>query len=449
MLKKIVFQLHWLVGITLGVTMGVLGLTGSMMSFDQEITHLFRHAPVVAARNGPMLTPEQLLVKIQETRPSSRVAMLRVSSEPTQAAAVTFMPQRGRGGGMEGGEAPNDGTQYIDPYTGAFLATPGDTAANFFLLVRRIHRGVWAGRDSTPGIVAQSIMAYSAFLLLLMIPTGLYLRWPRGIAAGQWKSWFAINFKLKGAAFLWRLHAVIGTFVFSVYVLSAHTGMMRSHMVSWYSDSVRSAAGIQRNPPPEEQRGGDSGQGGQRQRGPKQGGQRQPRASEDRGDPSQPGVNSNLGAAWSAFSEAIPSYESATLAMATAGSPLIRIAYVPKGKGVADAAVMAFDAGTGAAAADPGGTLPAIALPGAANDGKPEPPHRQESFWEALVGGAEDVHTGRYWGPAGQLIIGLSALMMPLLLVSGYMMYLGRRRRKATWTTRVQGRPADRKPGAP
>lgn len=450
MLKKIVFQAHWMLGITFGVAMGVSGLTGSLIAFDQEITQLFRQPPAVSAQGKALLPPEQLTARILEARPDARIAMLRVSADPAAAAVVSFLPQRaergnagegGMGAGMGGqpgmagqpgmgaeqGMAGEQGmgggkeagvAQYVNPYTGELLPTPGESVAAFFRVTEQIHRGTWVRRDTAPGRVMQFVMGYGAFFLLLMVPTGLYLRWPRGIAARRWKSWLAINFRLKGTAFLWSLHAVLGTFVFAVYLFSAHTGVMRSHATDWYSQSLRAAMGT----------------GGQREGGARQ------RDAGGREGPEQLALNGNLSAAWASFQSAVPAFATATLAMARApdGPPVLRVAYLPPDKGSAAATVMTFDAGSGMAVPDSGAPLPEMALPGATGEDDHGPARRSSSTWKTVLDGSKEVHTGRYFGKVGQLIVGLSSLMMPVLLISGYMMYLNRRRRKVTWTTRVK-----------
>lgn len=40
MLKTVLFQLHWLLGITAGLVLSVMGLTGALMSFENEIVRL-------------------------------------------------------------------------------------------------------------------------------------------------------------------------------------------------------------------------------------------------------------------------------------------------------------------------------------------------------------------------------------------------------------------------
>ena len=41
MLGRILFQIHWLAGITAGTVLAVVGLTGGMLAFEHELLALF------------------------------------------------------------------------------------------------------------------------------------------------------------------------------------------------------------------------------------------------------------------------------------------------------------------------------------------------------------------------------------------------------------------------
>ncbi|MBF9264662.1 PepSY domain-containing protein [Paracidovorax cattleyae] len=61
-LRAAIVQLHWFVGITAGTLLVVIGLSGALLAFREEILDLFnpgvRH---VAPQAGPALAPPQLL----------------------------------------------------------------------------------------------------------------------------------------------------------------------------------------------------------------------------------------------------------------------------------------------------------------------------------------------------------------------------------------------------
>src|ERR1700758_3676026 len=59
-----VFQLHWVLGITLGLVLAVMGVTGAAMAFEDQIMQAL--SPGVASvqpRRAPLLTPDQLLAR--------------------------------------------------------------------------------------------------------------------------------------------------------------------------------------------------------------------------------------------------------------------------------------------------------------------------------------------------------------------------------------------------
>jgi len=62
----------------------------------------------------------------------------------------------------------------------------------------------------------------------------LYLRWPR--RALSWRAWLTLDVRLKGRSFLWGLHSVVGTWVLLCFLLAALTGLFWSY--TWYRDGV-------------------------------------------------------------------------------------------------------------------------------------------------------------------------------------------------------------------
>ena len=63
MLRWVLFQLHWIFGITAGLVLAVVGLTGAFLSFEDDILEWMNPGVLtVAARDdAPLLTPQQLI----------------------------------------------------------------------------------------------------------------------------------------------------------------------------------------------------------------------------------------------------------------------------------------------------------------------------------------------------------------------------------------------------
>ena len=222
MLRKLWFQFHWLLGISAGVVLAVIGTTGAMLSFEEELLRAINPGVMtVAARAGATpLTPPVLLERVAALQPGRRVTSFTVSADKEASVRVAF----------EGGL-----TQYFDPYTGAALGSP--RGMETFRQIRNVHRRLAAGE---PG---KQVVGACTIALLLSSLSGLYLRWPRN--PWRWRTWLVIDFARKGRGFLWNVHAVLGTWVLVPYLVMGLTGLYWSY--DWYRDALFALTGA---PPP-------------------------------------------------------------------------------------------------------------------------------------------------------------------------------------------------------
>nr|WP_282440970.1 sulfite reductase flavoprotein subunit alpha [Novosphingobium sp. SG919] len=219
--KRIVFQIHWLLGITAGLVLALMGVTGAMMSFEDEIREavdpaLF--APGVPA--APDLSPDQLIARIEAAKPGYRVTRLDWQMPRTRSHSVRLNAASGQGR-LEG---------QVDRATGRWLG-PGRADA-VFETIDHLHRWLaLPGGGKGPG---RQITGFSALALIFFALSGLYLRWPR--QASDWRAWLVLDRRKTGRN-LWRaLHAVIGTWMLAFYLLSALTGLWWSY--DWYRQGV-------------------------------------------------------------------------------------------------------------------------------------------------------------------------------------------------------------------
>ncbi len=209
-------QVHWLIGITAGTLLMLIGLTGATLSFRDEVTDWInpggRH---VAVREQAALTPPQLLALVRHAWPERSVGTLTVLAEPGAAARLILAPQSHQRRGD---------TLYLDPYTGQAL--PPLRGAAFFETVESLHR--WLLLPKEPGRLVAGVLALALLVLAL---SGLYVRWPRQWR--DWRVWLAIASHLKGRALLSRWHVVLGTCVLPLYLVLSATGLY------WSFDGVR------------------------------------------------------------------------------------------------------------------------------------------------------------------------------------------------------------------
>ncbi|PPU19326.1 PepSY domain-containing protein [Xanthomonas arboricola] len=223
MLKTVLFQLHWLLGITAGLVLSVMGLTGALMSFENEIVRLANPAIAqLAERHAAGERPMPLDALLRKLDLDRQQAVTRMLIDPTGKRPSTAR-LAGKGGGRV----------YFDPYTGDKVAAQPRSGA--FAFIEDLHRHLTAGKRG------QAVTGASTLILLFFCASGLYLRWPR-----RWwslRTWWAVEWRRQGRSFLWSLHAVFGTWCLLVYLLVALTGLTWSY--NWYRDGMVALLGTE------------------------------------------------------------------------------------------------------------------------------------------------------------------------------------------------------------
>ncbi|MGE0679730.1 MAG: PepSY-associated TM helix domain-containing protein [Candidatus Binatia bacterium] len=268
-MKKFWFQIHWLLGISAGLVLMVMGVSGAVLSFEHDLLEWLNPGvmTVTPCPEGP-LSPHELVTRIQSASPEKRVIGLQFSSAPMAAARVNFASsatgpsERGQStkqteldknqeqpgttvrDGQRRSERQRGGSRrgewrYVDPYTAALLGEP--RGQEFFRFMTELHRWLALGE------LVKAITGVSTVAFVVLCLSGLYLRWPRRI--WNWRAWLRINFALRGRSFLWHLHAISGTWVLPLYLLAGLTGLFWSY--EWYRAGLFALTGA---PPPNRER---------------------------------------------------------------------------------------------------------------------------------------------------------------------------------------------------
>lgn len=219
-MRNALFQLHWLLGLTAGLVLMLVGVTGGILSVEEEVTGLMSPGIVtVPAREGPRLTPDALVARLRDEAPGKRVTLMILNGAPDRAAQVRLADGPGRGTDT-----------YVDPYDGRVLGPA--RGEGFFETVRRLHRWLLLPGDGDGW--GRTITGASALALVYLALSGLYLRWPKG--RRDWRIWLKPALNRRGRALYWSLHAVVGTWVLVLYLVMALTGLWWSY--GWYRDGA-------------------------------------------------------------------------------------------------------------------------------------------------------------------------------------------------------------------
>jgi uncharacterized iron-regulated membrane protein len=381
-IKAALLQVHSVIGLAISLVLTLIGLTGATMSFEDEIVASLNAGIMrVEARATPMLTPDALIARLQAAQDFGKVSAVTMASDPSAAVRIRFARN-------EGGSRPS--SVYLDPYDARVLGTP--RGEEFFATVRKLHRWLLLPGDANG--YGRQITGVVAIGLIVMLISGLVLRWPR--RARSAKIWLKPNLALRGRGFHWSLHSVAGTWVLVIYLVMALTGLWYSF--DWYKNGATwllsrpsvVAAPKQPKMQPKSPRGTGTDTGtGAAEAGPLA-----------------------LDRAWSAFlHEQGSRFATAQLTLPAGAGTVVRIrswARDASHDGARDE--FRIDAVTG--------RLVSSEI------------YADKSIGERILASVLDIHRGSILGWPGQLLFMMAAALMPLFMVTGFVLYLSRRKHR-------------------
>ncbi|MBV1808087.1 sulfite reductase flavoprotein subunit alpha [Pseudomonas viridiflava] len=368
-MKKVLFQLHWFFGITAGLVLALMGITGALYSFEDEILDALNPNVLLVQPQGETLPPVELVRRL-ESATGLTVAILRVETVGNRVAQVFFSPRPGERRGPK---------RNFDPYTGELK---GDgVGEEFFDFILRLHRFLAMGE------VGKQVTAACTLVLVFFCLSGLYLRWPR--KALNWRVWLTLDWAKKGRSFNWDLHSVFGTWCLLFYLLFAITGLSWSY--DWVSNGLNRLLGDA----PAEQRKGGGGRG----------------VNMSKDSPPAPLVADYV-AIWDSLQKtAGPELSAYNLRLPSAGGQPATVFYLLKDSPHPRA-------------------LNSVTLDPASGAVNSVSRYAERSLGAQLLISNYALHVGSYFGIVGRIVMTVASLMMPLFFITGWLLYLDRRRKK-------------------
>lgn len=357
------FKAHWLVGISVGVLLSLMGITGAIMAFQDPIIEALNEDARKVEVKGERLSMPAILgyAEVEAQRLGARVRTVTAPQNADGAVRVLMLV------------GPNEVVRYIDPYTGDWQVG-GNRGERFFAVMKEVHRGLITDRLGGE-YVGRRILDAAAVVLIGLVATGLYLRWPRRTT--NWRAWFVVDTRLRGRGFLYSLHAVVGTYALPLLLLSALSGLYFGY--AWYGNMLERLAGVP--PVAEEQMAG------------------------------KPLVTPDIDRIWATFTQA------------TAGEQVGQVSLRLPRKAAEAVRILYLDV-------DPPHMTAYNTIKIDPTDSRllTHQRYADKQTGARLLTSMLAIHEGNYFGVVGSLVMMLSSLTLPLFLVTGWMMYLDRRR---------------------
>ncbi|HET7112964.1 MAG TPA: PepSY-associated TM helix domain-containing protein [Pyrinomonadaceae bacterium] len=194
-LRNIIFWCHLPVGVTAGIVILIMSVTGVLLAYEKQITAWadtrgYRSAPPTPETQH--LPVETLIAKAREVRGSNPSA-ITLKSDPAAPAEIAF----GR-----------ETSLFVNPYSGQILGEGSQRVRSFFRVVTDWHR--WLGAKGDNRNVARAITGACNLGFLFLVTSGFYLWWPRNwnVKAVRNVTWFRRGLPAKARDFNW--HNTIG-----------------------------------------------------------------------------------------------------------------------------------------------------------------------------------------------------------------------------------------------
>lgn len=215
-LKKYIHKIHLWLGLSVGIIVFIVAITGCIYAFQSEIQDITQPYRFVEEEPKPMLPPSAIKTIAENELPNKSIHSV-LYADKTRAAVVTFYHP----------EPEYYYLVYINQYTGEVLKVK-NMDEDFFRFILNGHFYLWL-----PNQIGQTIVASATLIFVIMLITGIVLWFPKNKAA--LKQRFKIKFNTKWRRTNFDLHSVLGFYVSWIAIIFAITGLVWGF--EWFAKS--------------------------------------------------------------------------------------------------------------------------------------------------------------------------------------------------------------------
>lgn len=220
-LKKLIAQLHLWLGLTSGLVVFILGITGAIYTFSDEIKDVVykERRYVKTIPNHDKLPLDTLLgIAKQSLGIKHKITRAELSQDPSRNYMFRAFKINKKGVGYWN-YYEYYLKVYIDPYTGQVLFKE-DASKEFFTVVLALHMNLLLG-DS----IGHFIVRWSTVFFGILLLSGLVLWWPKKWKHAQLKKSFSIKWNGKFKRLNYDLHNVLGFYALFPLLIVTLTGL--------------------------------------------------------------------------------------------------------------------------------------------------------------------------------------------------------------------------------
>ncbi len=214
--RKIILQIHKILGLITGVVLFIVSITGCLWVFKDEIESFYTDYKYVTPQEQEFIISSKVKSIAEQIIPNKTIHGV-VYGQPNEAIEVVFY------------QAEPDffyQSVFLDPYSGKFIKKV-DNDSGFFSFVLKGHIRLWL-----PEAIGSRIVSYSILLFLVLLISGFFLWIPRNKKNWRQRLKFDWNSKTRWKRKNFDLHSVTGFYIASLGLVFAFTGCVMAF--NWF-----------------------------------------------------------------------------------------------------------------------------------------------------------------------------------------------------------------------
>lgn len=231
-----------MLGLASGLIVLLLGITGCIFVFSQEITNAQRADAMYVTEVKPAAIPVSQLWKQAQAQIDSSLTITNVTVYNDPKQSVVFHCYKFGGENLFYYDNIDQYySVYTDQYTGKVIRVY-DEELDFFVFIKALHWSLLM-KDS----IGQTITGWSTFIFVIMLISGIILWWPKNKAARKQRLWFQWKDTTKWRRKNYDLHNILGFYIATVAIIVAFTGMVWAFR--WFYTTVYVVGSLSITPP--------------------------------------------------------------------------------------------------------------------------------------------------------------------------------------------------------
>lgn len=214
--RKIILQIHKILGLTTGVVLFIVSITGCLWVFKDEIESFYDDYKYVIPQEQDFILSSKVKSIAEQILPNKKIHGV-IYGKPNEAIEVVFYQDK-----------PELFYQsiFLNPYSGKFIKKV-DNDSGFFAFVLKGHIRLWL-----PEAIGSRVVSYSILLFLIILISGFLLWIPRNKKNWRQRLKFDWNSKTRWKRKNFDLHTVTGFYISSLGLLFAFTGCVMAF--NWF-----------------------------------------------------------------------------------------------------------------------------------------------------------------------------------------------------------------------